>query len=242
MLDNFFGFGNTYSRWLTGRAEFSSVALEGLRQGEALGLRWQDVDLRSGTLAVRNSLQRINGVFRLVEPKTRRSRRTVHLPAVVVAQLRAHRARQLEERLRAAQLWEDHGLVFATELGRPLHASSVTIRFQRVLERAGLRRQRFHDLRHACASLLLAQGVSPRVVMEVLGHSQVTLTLNTYSHVIPSLGREAGDRMEDLLRLGPERGESPARHRQESDQPPPVALRVALLTENVPPFGDTIGP
>jgi integrase len=226
-----------------------TVALAvGLRQGEALGLRWQDVDLRSGTLAVRNSLQRINGVFRLVEPKTRRSRRTVHLPAVVVAQLHAHRARQLEERVRAAQLWEDHGLVFATDLGRPLHASSVTIRFQRVLERAGLRRQRFHDLRHACASLLLAQGVSPRVVMEVLGHSQVTLTLNTYSHVIPTLGREAADRMDEVLTAPapPSSSRESAAVRltnhQESNQLPPVALRVALLTETVPPFGDTIGP
>ena len=274
-----------------------TVALAvGLRQGEALGLRWQDVDLRAGTLAVRHSLQKIRGVFRLVEPKTRRSRRTVHLPAVVVEGLQAHRARQAEERLRAAQLWEDHGLVFCTELGRPLDAPNVTHRFQRVLREAGLRRQRFHDLRHACGSLLLAQGVSPRVVMEVLGHSQVTLTLNTYSHVIPSLGREAADRMDDVLRASPaaapvEDGDAPGRvrggldpgpalpadghpHRYEHHRPPdrlgrddrdvhvpgragghqvqaaalrataplPVALRVALLTQNVPPFGDTIGP
>lgn len=177
-----------------------SVALAvGLRQGEALGLLWEDVDLDAGRIHVRRALQRIEGKLQLVEPKTRRSRRTVVLPRYAVDALRRHRERQDGERGAAANLWEDHGFVFATPLGRPLDASNVTHGFQRLVGRAGLPRQRFHDLRHACASLLLVQGVNPRVVMEILGHSQISLTLDTYSHVIPALQEDAAQRMEALL-------------------------------------------
>jgi len=89
--------------------------------------------------------------------------------------------------------------VFTTTLGTPLDGISVTRRFQRILREADLPRQRFHDLRHACASLLLAQGVPARVVMETLGHSEISLTLNTYSHVLPALGREAAAQMDEVL-------------------------------------------
>lgn len=177
-----------------------SVALAvGLRQGEALGLRWDDVDLGGAVIHVRHALQRVDGKLQLVEPKTARSRRVVVLPATVVKALREHRVRQLAERLAAGSEWIDRDLVFCTPRGRPLDASNVTHAFQKHLARAGLPRQRFHDLRHACASLLLAQGVNPRVVMEVLGHSQITLTLNTYSHVLPSLSEEAARRMDAVL-------------------------------------------
>ena len=178
-----------------------SVALAlGLRQGEALGLSWSDVDLESGALRVRRAAQRIphEGV-RLVETKTARSRRTLALPPVVVRALREHRGRQVEERLAAGEDWQDLGLVFTSEIGTPLDGPNVTHRFHRLLARAGLPRMRFHDLRHACASLLLAQGVHPRVVMETLGHSQISLTMNTYSHVLPALQREAADQMEAAL-------------------------------------------
>jgi len=177
-----------------------SVALAaGLRQGEALGLRWDDVDLGGGLIHVRRALVRIDGKLELAEPKTSQSRRTIALPEAVVDRLRMHRARQLEERLWAGEKWVEMGFVFSTPVGRPLDRSNVTHVFQRHLAAAGLPRQRFHDLRHACASLLLAQGVSARVVMDVLGHSQINLTLNTYSHVIPSLRREAADRMNALF-------------------------------------------
>ena len=180
-----------------------SVALAiGLRQGEALGLRWEDVELEAGVIHVRKALQRIDGRWQLVDPKSSRSRRTVHLPVVVADSLRAHRAAQREERLLAGAEWEDWKLVFTTPLGRPLDASNVTHAFQRHVAKAGLPRQRFHDLRHACASLLLAQGVNPRVVMDVLGHSQITLTLDTYSHVIPMLQADAAARMNALLSPG----------------------------------------
>lgn len=180
-------------------ALFSVAIAVGLRQGEALGLRWHDVNLEEGTLSVHFALQRVSGEFKLVEPKTRKSRRTIALPDTAVAALRSHRTSQFEEKLAAGSLWEETGLVFTTPNGRPLQGQNVTRSFQQLLSQVGLRRQRFHDLRHACASLLLAQGVHPRVVMETLGHSQIGLTMNTYSHVIPALQREAAASMDAVL-------------------------------------------
>jgi len=177
-----------------------SVALAvGLRQGEALGLRWDDGDLDAGTISVRRALQRIAGDYVFVDPKTKRSRRTIVLPAFAVTALKQHRKRQLEERLTAGEEWHDTGLVFTTADGQPLHYSTVTKGFQRLLRLAGLPRQRFHDLRHACASLLLAQGVQPRVAMELLGHSQLNTTMNIYSHVIQDARRDAAAKMDAVL-------------------------------------------
>lgn len=176
-----------------------TVALSvGLRQGEALGLQWRDLDFAAGTLSVRRALQRIDGEYRLVETKTARSRRTIALPAVTLAALQAHRERQLAEPVRALK-WTGWDLVFADSQGGPLHGPTVTRRFQALLAAAGLPRQRFHDLRHTCASFLLAQGVPMRVVMETLGHSQIGVTANIYSHVLPELQREAAGRMDALL-------------------------------------------
>jgi integrase len=162
-------------------------------------LRWSDVDLAAGTLRVRASLQRVEGVFAFVEPKSSTSRRLVPLPAIVGTALAAHRERQ--PKLTGSRLIDPTfaDLVFTTSAGQPIDGINITRRFQRILRGAGLPRQRFHDLRHACASLLLAQGVPARVVMETLGHSQISLTLNTYSHVTPALGREAAERMDEVL-------------------------------------------
>jgi integrase len=171
----------------------------GLRQGEALGLVWQDIDFEGRTLTVSRALQRLDGQFHFVEPKTRLSRRVIHLPLTAIGALEAHRGRQGLEQLAMGAHRQDLGLVFSTVEGRPLDASYVTHHFQSLLAKAGLRRQRFHDLRHACARLLLAQGVPARVVMDVLGHSQVSLTLNTYSHVVPSLRTDAAERMDAVL-------------------------------------------
>lgn len=140
--------------------------------------------------------------YELVEPKTRRSRRTIALPGPTVAALRGHRESQLEER-REAPVWELRGegwdLVFTTEIGAPLHGPTVTRHLQALLKAAHLTRRRFHDLRHTCATLLLAQGVPARVVMEMLGHSTIAVTMNVYSHVMPELQREAADRMGAFL-------------------------------------------
>jgi integrase len=181
------------ARWIVG------LAL-GLRQGEVLGLWWDDVDLEAGTLRVRRALQRqrVKGLV-FIEPKTARSRRTVSLPDPLVDALRAHRSRQLQERLAAGSVWKGSECIFTTECGAPLDPRNDYRAFKKLLKSAELRDVRLHDLRHTAASLLLLQGVSPRVVMEVLGHSQISLTMNTYSHVVPELKREAADRMGEVL-------------------------------------------
>ena len=166
----------------------------GLRQGELLGLKWSDIDFDGGTVAVRRALQRVEGKLITVEPKTARSRRDVSLPAVAVEALRDHRRRQLAGSVQSAV-----GYVFTDEAGRPLHGPAVTRRFQTRLDAAGLARVPFHALRHTAASLLLAKGVHPRVVMEMLGHSTIALTMNTYSHVIPALQRDAAEQMNGML-------------------------------------------
>ncbi len=177
-----------------------SVALTmGLRQGEALGLRWRDVDLELGYLRVTKQLQRLNGRTELVEPKTARSRRQIAMPKSIADALKDHCSRQEDERRSAGDRWTNLDLVFPTPLGRPLDATAISKDFHHLLDRAGLPQRRFHDLRHSCATLLLVQGVSPRVVMDVLGHSQIAMTMNTYSHVIPELRRTAADRMDDLI-------------------------------------------
>ena len=152
------------------------------------------MDLDARTLTVRRALQRYDGEYRLVEPKTARSRRTVGLPAQIVETLRRHKTRQLEDRLRAGPAWggDKWGLVFCREDGEPLSSAVVTHRFQETLRAAGLPRQRFHDLRHAAASFMLAESVPLRVVMEVLGHSEIGTTANIYGHIMPELARDAG--------------------------------------------------
>lgn len=181
------------ARWIVG------LAL-GLRQGEVLGLWWEDVDLDAGTLRVRRALQRQRAeglVF--TEPKTARSRRTVSLPGPLEDALRAHRARQHRERLAAGSIWKNSPCVFTTETGCSIDPRNDYRSFKSLLKSAGLRDARLHDLRHTAASLLLLQGVAPRVVMEVLGHSQISLTMNTYSHVVPELKRDAAERMGEVL-------------------------------------------
>jgi integrase len=179
----------------------------GLRKGEALGLRWIDVDLDGGWLHVRQSLQRQapkEGAVRagslvLVAPKTQRSVRKVPLPPVCASALRAHRRRQVAERLEAGPYWQDTGLVFTTTLGTPIDPRNVNRWFDQLCERAGVRRLRVHDLRHTCASLLLAQGVPARVVMEVLGHSQISVTMDLYTHVLPGVQQVAAAEMERAI-------------------------------------------
>jgi integrase len=178
----------------------AAIAL-GMRQGELLGSRWSDVDLDAARWHVRRQLQRRVGLVTYAEPKTARGRRTLDVPASLVAALRSHRARQLEERLVAGDQWLDANLVFSTRLGGPLIGTQVTKHLQHLAHTANIPALRFHDLRHTCATLLLAQQVPARVVMELLGHSQISLTMNLYSHVIPALRKEAAERMEVALSL-----------------------------------------
>jgi integrase len=178
-----------------------SVALAlGLRQGEALGLMWDVVDLDAGTLTVRRALQRQRGKgLVLVEPKSRAGRRTIKLPEPLRAALRAHLIRQAEQREAAGSVWEDRGYVFCQRNGRPIDPRRDWLDWKALLRAADVRDARVHDARHTAATLLLQQGVPARVVMEVLGHAQISLTLGTYSHVVPELAEEAAKRMGDAL-------------------------------------------
>jgi integrase len=173
----------------------------GLRQGELLALMWEDIDLDTGTLQVRRSLSGSNdGHPIFTTPKTSKSRRRVRLTTGATEALKRHRKRQLEERLRVAGLWQDHGLVFTTKLGTPLNRHNLCQRsFKPLLEQAGLPEIRFHDLRHTCATLLLTGGVHPKIVQELLGHSTIAITLDTYSHVLPGMGDIAAGAMDEAF-------------------------------------------
>ncbi len=178
-----------------------TVALAlGLRQSEALALQWKDIDFDRGTLSVRRGLHRVPGqglVF--TEPKTDRSRRTIAVPVPLIEALRRQRAAQNEERLLAGTEWDDWDLVFAQPNGRPLDKHSDYEAWTKLLKNAGVRHIRLHDGRHTAATLLLTAGVHPRVVMELLGHSQMRTTTDIYSHVMPALAQEAADRITKTL-------------------------------------------
>jgi integrase len=185
-------------RW---EALFTVALALGLREGEALGLSWSDVDLEARTLTVRHQLQRVEKQLVLVEPKTEKSRRTLVLPAVVVDRLRAHRVRQTEERLKA-EVWEDSGLVFTTRYGTPIHPENLGRALRPLLAKAECPVQRFHDLRHACASLLLAQKATMKEVQETLGHTQLATTSEIYARLYPEFRQEVADRMDAILGNG----------------------------------------
>ena len=177
------------------------VALSlGLRMGEILGLRWQDVDLERATLTVNQAIYRIAGKGLVTaDPKTDRSRRALFLPDGVLRGLKAHRLRQLQERLAAGSRWQDRGLVFTSSIGTPLEPRNLFRRFKALLSKAGLRDVRFHDLRHSAASLLIAQGVPMRAVMEVLGHSSISTTADLYTHLMPAMMRDVAEKMDAIL-------------------------------------------
>ena len=167
---------------------------------EACGLRWVDIDLTTGRLRVAQAIQWRKGKATVVEPKSDSSRRTVKLPKFALSALRRHRTRQKKERLAAGKDWVDSGLVFTSSIGTPLDYSNLRKDFQALLNDANLPVIRLHDLRHTCATMLMVQGVPAKVVMETLGHSQISLTLDTYSHVSSELQGQAADKMDDLIR------------------------------------------
>ena len=172
----------------------------GMRQGELLGPSWKDVELQNGVLRVRTSLANLSGVRTLSTPKTPKSRRSVRITSRAASALKDQRVRQDKDRALAGRAWVDHNLVFASRVGTPLDAQNLTSRsFLPLLEKAGLPRIRFHDLRHTCATLLLVQDVHPKVVQELLGHSTIAMTLDTYSHFVPDMQDKAVSAMNDAL-------------------------------------------
>ncbi|MEU7167423.1 site-specific integrase [Streptomyces morookaense] len=180
-------------------AAFVLAIAMGLRRGEIVGLRWSDLDLDNRVLYVRQQTQRRRGVLYDDDPKSRR-RRAVPLPAMCIAPLRWHRMRQAEVRVRAGETWQESGHVFTTRTGRPVEPRNVYRSFTRIAGDAGLRVIRLHDARHGTATLLTAAGVAPRVVMEILGHSQISITMEVYTHVVQDTQREAMSHMDRLLR------------------------------------------
>lgn len=186
---------------------FLVAITSGMRPGELLGLRWGDVSLDSGVISVQRTLvlrkptQEAPEGWQLQEPKTSRGRRVIKLPAAAIQALRTHRAEQNEERLAAGPGYQNHDLVFAGSEGKPLHYRNLVRRhFKPVLRAAGLPEDlRLYDLRHTCATLLLQAGENPKVVAERLGHASVTLTLDTYSHVLPDMQQRAAERLQEVL-------------------------------------------
>jgi integrase len=170
---------------------FVVLLATGLRRGEVLGLRWADIDLDAEVLHVRQTLQRVNGCLTIVPPKTHRSARPLPVSKLAAGALTQQRARQEEERLRAGEAWHDLGFAFASVIGTPMEPRNVNRRFEQLRSRAGLSWLRLHDLRHAFATFLLDDGVELRTVMELLGHSTIRLTADTYGHVLPARAREA---------------------------------------------------
>lgn len=177
-----------------------TALLTGMRRGELLGLRWQDVDLERAELHVQQTAQRISGqgiVYR--QPKTRLSRRSIALSVEAVAVLRRHRRRQAEARLLAGPAYHDNDLVFATGIGTPHEPGNLLRSWARIVAAAKMPGLRIHDLRHAHATLMLGAGVHPKVVSERLGHASVNITLDTYSHVLPGLQEAAAAALDTLL-------------------------------------------
>ncbi len=171
----------------------------GLRQGELLGLKWDDVNLESGTLQVRRTLVRTKDGPVLAAPKTKSSRRSVKLTGSATDALRSHLECQQREIEEAGSHWKENGLAFASEIGEPLDRHLVARRCRALLERSGVPKIRFHDLRHTCATLLLLKNVNPKIVSEMLGHATVSITLDTYSHLLPNMQDHAARALDDAL-------------------------------------------
>jgi integrase len=174
------------------------AATTGMRRGELLGLRWEDIDLEGGILSVRRS--RVAAGYVVTEGSTKSGRgRRVDLDPETVAILRRHRTRQLEERMAWGESWTDSGLVFKGEDGAGLHPQSVSQAFERRMSHVEVPTIRFHDLRHTHATLMLSAGVHPKIVQERLGHASITITLDTYSHVMPTMQADAAAKVGALV-------------------------------------------
>ena len=173
----------------------------GMRRGELLGLHWQDIDFKTRSIYVRRSVGRI-GKFGIVEsePKTQRSRRKITLPTFVIDTLKRHQEHQQEMRAKAGALWRETGIVFCSIYGSYLESSNLHDDFKRLLVKAELPNIRFHDLRHSAATILLGMGVHPKIVQELLGHSNISMTMDIYSHVLPSMQQETMDKLDDLFK------------------------------------------
>lgn len=177
-------------------ALWSLAVLTGMRRGEMLALRWEDLDLDAGTLAVRHTLTRIDGKLTLTVPKSAKSRRTIHLPAKARHALRRRRCRQLEERMSRGRGEGEY--VFSFGGGTPLDGAFVQRRFKALLTGAGLPDIRLHDLRHTAATLMLAKGIELHVVSRTLGHASISVTADIYGHILPTMQSMVAEKMDEI--------------------------------------------
>lgn len=179
---------------------FEFALITGMRPEEYLALQWADIDFERGTATIQRALVRLKKEWSFEKPKTPRSRRTVPLPSLLLHKLIEHKRKQNEERLKEGPSWQAHNLVFCSETGTPLSIPNLTYRYFRpILLEAELPQIRLYDLRHSCATLLLMADEHPKVVSERLGHSTVVLTLDTYSHVLPTMQQRATAKLEKML-------------------------------------------
>lgn len=204
-------------------ALFGLALHTGLRKGELLGLRWEDLDLDASTAVIRRTLQRTSaGGLTTLPTKTRASERRIALPARCAHSLQLHHEQQQREREAAGTTWQRDGHVFTTAQGRPIDPTNLTRAFTTLLRKAGLRRIRFHDLRHSTATLLLEQGVELVMIKELLGHAHIGVTATVYAHVRLRLQRDAIDTLSTAL--GNPDSIEPANG--DGDDPPPRAVSV----------------
>ena len=180
----------------------------GARRGELLGIRWRDVDLDTGRLQIAQTVTILDGAAVLDTPKTRAALRTIKLPTEAVDLLREHRKRWAARKLTAGPAWHDHDLVLCTAEEKPVHPSNIGRSFQRLSKAAGLRRVRFHDLQHTHATWLIAAGHPITAVSERLGHAKVSITLDTYAHVVAKTRDHAAEAVSALLYRPDEAGEA----------------------------------
>ena len=181
-------------------ALFSLALSTGARQAELLGLRWKDIDLENREISISAQLQRVDGKLTLTTPKTRKSRRKVRLCESAVSALIAHRMRQEFEKELASSMWADLDFVFTNpSTGTPIDQRTLVKHFYRIRDAAGIKDFRFHDLRHSCATFLLAQGVPVKMISEILGHSSSSFTMDIYAHAMPKLQEEASKQMDSVL-------------------------------------------
>jgi len=184
-------------RW---QALFHLAITTGARQMELLGLKWSDLDWQQQTLKIERQLVRPDGSgIQFSAPKTRFGKRSVALGSKTIELLRKHYERQQDERKVAAEKWVEHGLIFTTSLGGPIHPRNLLRDFKIILKHAGLPIIRFHDLRHTAASLMLNNNIAPIIVSRRLGHAKASITLDIYGHLISSLQTEVAEKIDELI-------------------------------------------
>lgn len=177
---------------------FILMLMTGIRRGEALGLRWEDVDLKKGVISIRQQLQRIDGQLKATDVKTEKSRRSINLPKSMVQELKALKASQGKARVES-EAWQDTGYVFTSTIGTPLDPRTVAKRFQAACTKAGIGTWHPHELRHTAASLMLAEGVPLQVVSDILGHASIRITSDVYGHVLAPQRRQAAETLAGVL-------------------------------------------